>query len=118
MEVNTETSASFLIIRVSGEMRLWGQAGEQERPLTLLRAVEAIPGPVVLNMTGITRLDTSGIGALVRILIECSKREIELRVVLPRGFACEVLRRVRIFEQCASFESEAAATAIVQGAGG
>ena|SRR5437016_5761651 len=109
MEVQFEHPPDSLVMRVSGDLRLWGRPGEQDRPLSLLRAEPPLPRQVILNMSKITRLDTSGIGGLVRILIECSKRGSELRVVLPGGIPGEALRRLRVFEACPHFESEAAA---------
>src|SRR5437773_9781250 len=109
MEVHVERAPNFLVMRVSGDLRLWGRPGAQDRPLQMLREEPSLTGNVILNMSEITRLDTSGIGALVRVLIECSKRSAELSVVLPTGVCGEALRRLRVFDACPNFENEAAA---------
>ena len=109
MEINSEHFPDSLVLRLSGDLRLWGHAEEAGRLATVLSSTDTLPEHVILNMSGVHHIDTTGIGSLVRVLIACTKRHVELRVVLPNGLAGEALKRVRVFASCPTFETEAAA---------
>ncbi len=110
MEAELERHPGFLVLRVKGNMRLWGHPELEARLLQTFRAgLDDSPAQLVLNMGGLTNLDTLGIAALVRVLIECSKRKMDLKVVLPPGMAGEALRCVRVFEPWPSYQDEQAA---------
>ena len=109
MKVAIEDVTGVLVLRASGNMRIWGHEEEQERMLNLLRAQEPPPKRVVLSLSKVHHMDTSGVGALARVLIESGKSEIELKVVLPGGFPGEMLRRIHIFDAWSQFPDEAAA---------
>ncbi len=115
MNVELESHPGFLLLRVAGDLRLWGKQG-QESPLgTLHSQLEDAPERLVLNLTGVTNVDSLGIGAIVRMLIPCYKRHMDLKVVLPAGLAGEALRRVHVFDAWPEFPQEAEA---IQAAGG
>ncbi len=100
----------FGVLRLKGDMRLWGRPELEEQLLkTFQSGMQDLVNQLVLNLAGITTLDTMGITALIRVLIECTKRRIGLRVVMPSGVAGESLRRVRVFEPWPSYKDEAAA---------
>ena len=71
--------------------------------------LEDPPGRLVMSLTGVDNLDTLGISCLVKIMIDCSKHQIELRLVMPAGVAAEAVRRVRIFEPSLVFPDEQSA---------
>lgn len=110
MEAELERHREFLVLRVKGNMRLWGHPELEARLLQTFRAgLGDNPAQLVLNMGGLTHLDTLGIAALVRVLIECSKRKMELKVVLPSGMAGEAIKCVRVFEPWPNYQDEQAA---------
>ena len=109
MEIQSEIGSDCLLLRVSGDLRLWGHAGEETRLLDALRSRETLPAHLILNMSGISRLDSTGIGSLVRVLIECGKRHVEFRAVLPLGLPGEMLTPVRVFEAWPKFKDESSA---------
>ena len=111
MEIHLERVQEAIVLRVSGDLRVWGKGRETE-PLDVLRA-EAPPLPcVILNLSGIHHIDSLGIASLARVVIECGKRDLGLRVVLPCGFPREVLKQVRIFDAWPQFQDEASALAV------
>ncbi len=110
MKITLEALAGILILRVSGDMRIWRFEEEQEHLLILLRAQEAPVKRAILSLAEVHHMDTAGVGALARLLIECSKREIELRVVLPGGFPGQMLKRIHLFDKWPAFPDEAAAS--------
>lgn len=109
MKIHVERSQEAVILRVSGDLRLWGKQGEETRLLAVLRGEPLLPSHVVLNLSGVTHIDSMGIGSLTRILIECAKRNSELRVVPPGGFPGQVLEHVRVFATWPQFQDEASA---------
>lgn len=107
-----------MVLRVGGDLRLWGKRDAEAQLLRLLRAEEHLPGQLVLNMAEIHHLDTAGIGELVRVIVECAKREVDLKLVLPRGVPGEALRRLHIFDAWQEFHEESAAIQAATAAAG
>ena len=110
METEAVTYPAGVVLRVRGPMRLWGQPDAETRLLELLRSnVSDQTTELILNLAGVANIDTMGISALVRVLIECTKRHIRLKVILPSGVAGESVRRVRIFEAWPAYSDEESA---------
>jgi len=110
LEAEFEKHDGYLLARIKGDVRLWGRSDVEKDVLERFRnSVAEDTKHLVLNLSRISYLDTMGIAAMVRILIECSKRKLELKLVLPGGVPGESLRRVRIFEPWPSYHDEAAA---------
>jgi anti-anti-sigma factor len=110
LEVVSEQLAHQSVLRVQGDMRLWGRPDLQEQLLQSYGAgLRDETKEVILNMRGLTSVDTMGIAALVRVLIEITKHDLKLKVVLPSGTVGESLRRVRIFEPWPEYREESAA---------
>lgn len=115
MEAELEKQDSSLVLRLKGDVRLWGRSEMEKDLLERFRnELTDTTKCVILNLSRITYLDTMGIAAMVRLLIECSKRHIDLKVVMPTGVPGESLRRVRIFEPWPSFHDESAALRATQ----
>ena len=96
-------------------MRLWGNSEHEENLLKVFRSgMDQKPSQLVLSLSGLSNLDTLGIAALVRVLIECGKRKVELKVVMPPGAPGEALRCVRVFEPWPEFKEEKAAVEAAQ----
>lgn len=118
MQANLAREAGHAVLRVAGDLRLWGKDVEEGRLLRLLRAEQHLPGQLVLNMAEIHHLDTAGICELVRVIVECSKRDVDLKLVLPRGVPGEALRRLHIFDAWQEFHEESAAVQAAAAAAG
>ena len=112
MESEVTLQPGYILIRIKGDMRLWGRPEMERTLLDKFRAsFDDNVRSVILNLVGLTSLDTMGIAALVRVLIECTKRKVGLKIVMPAGVPGESLRRVRIFEAWPSFHDEQTAVA-------
>ena len=110
MQTELERHPGTLLLRVKGDLRLWGKPDLGENMMkTFLSAVEDRPARFVLSLTGVHHLDTLGISSLVNLMLSCSKQQIELRLIMPAGIPGEALRRVRIFERWPEFPDEQAA---------
>ena len=107
MKADVDCQPGFLVLRLKGNMRLWGRPELEESLMKDFRSgLGDNPGQLVLSLGGLTNLDTLGIAALVRVLIECTKRKIDLKVVMPPGTPGEALRCVRVFEPWPEFREE------------
>jgi hypothetical protein len=108
MEANLERHPGSLLLRISGDVRLWTDESAERELLTLFPDDIKIPERrLILSAGGITHIDTRGIAALVRIVMVCAKRNACMRTVLPRNNAAgEAIRRTRIFAAWPEFRSE------------
>ena len=110
MNISFDDSRGPLVLRVSGDLRIWGlREAEGQRLVNLFRAQENLPKEIVLNLADVKQIDSLGVGMLARALVECAKQERSLRVVLPLGAAGKVLKMVHIFDPWPAFPDETAA---------
>ncbi len=117
MESQLEQHPGFLLLRVTGDLRLWNRQGTEEKLLDTLRSglQENDARQVVLSLVGVKHIDSLGLTAILRVLNECRQRKMQLKVVLPPGVPGQAMKATRIFEAWSNFEDEAAA---VRAAGG
>ena len=110
LQVEIQQLSQATLLRLEGDMRLWGHPELEEKLLEAFRGgLDNDVREIVLNLRGLTSVDTMGIAALVRVLIESTKRNLTLKVILPPGTVGESLRRVRIFEPWPEYREESAA---------
>jgi anti-anti-sigma factor len=115
MDISFDSSSGTFILRVSGDMRLWSREEGSDRLVEVLRARRQLPKQLIFNLADVECIDSLGVGALVRVLVECTKQDIDLKIVMPRGPAIRVLELVHIFDGCATFADEAAAARAATG---
>jgi anti-sigma B factor antagonist len=66
---------------------------------------------ILVNLTDVTQLDSSGIGIIVRAFISLKHRGASLKLLRPRGNVRLVLETVHLLEVIPSIEDEAQAIA-------
>ncbi len=107
MQVQAERHPGLLVFRIAGDLRLWNHPEAEARLQTALRSgLKEAPEQLVLNLGGLTHLDSLGIGSLVRIAAHCAREQIGLRVVMPSGITGEVLTQIRVFAGWPTFADE------------
>lgn len=112
LQVELERRSGIVALRIAGDLRVWGRPEAEQRVVSVSRSATEEPvDQLLLNLSGVTVIDTLGIRALVPLLVACTKRKIGLKVILPPGVAGEALRCVRIFEAWPQFADEQAAGA-------
>ena len=116
VEIEWEQLSKALVIRVLGDARCWGRDSEQARLLGILRYIGPQQQVLLLNLSGLTHIDSLGIGSLARVLVECVKREIDLRIVPPAGAVGEALAVVKILDGQSRFPDEATAMRVAASA--
>ena len=110
MQASLQSHDGCAVLRVVGDLRLWDHAGVEHEMLKLVPPDKPLPGNrLVLNLTGLTHIDSLGITALVKVVIGCVKREVGIGTILPSGTAGQSIRSTRIFAAWPEFENEDAA---------
>ena len=78
--------------------------------------LRAGPHHIVINLTGVSTLDASGLGELVQVLKQARARGGDVRLVVRSGFVRELLVRTRLIGVFPSFDTESQALASLDGA--
>lgn len=111
LDITFQCEPELAVLRVTGDFRLWGKSGDQDILVRRPRSVAELPRKLVLNLGEMTHVDSMGMAALVRVAVESSKRNLDLRLVMPTGGSRLALDAVRIFAAWPQFPTEEAARA-------
>lgn len=111
MQVQTENYPQYLALRLSGDLRFWvkGDRGAHFREQLEAALAKVQVQRIVLNLKGITLIDSLAIAALARVPLTCLQRSIDIKIVMPAGVAGESLKNVGIFWAWQVFDDEPAA---------
>ncbi len=117
MEIEADRRPNCLILRISGDLRMWDNL-DREKGFwkTLQDNVDSAEGQIILNLSRISDIDSRAIGSLVQIPVDCRRRDLKLSVVLPPGLPGLAIQRTHIFTNCGFFEDEDAAVSAVAAA--
>jgi anti-sigma B factor antagonist len=77
----------------------------------LRRLSEDGTNKILVNLTDVTQLDSSGIGSIVRAFASLKRRGASLKLLRPRGNVRLVLETVHLLDVIPSIEDEAQAIA-------
>src|SRR5580658_415539 len=111
MELSVDLGAGIPVSRITGDMRLWGkQEVADEIRESLHSLMVAGHQRIVVNLSGVRRIDSRGIGCLARI------QAAEISLVLAPGQVMDALQQLNFVKLYPIFASEAAATAKAKGA--
>lgn len=110
MEIQIDSSRDFPIVRISGDMRLWGKQGfsDQIRE-SLHRLMDSGKKKVVLSLAQVTRIDSRGIGCLARCHATAITLNADLALVLAKGQVLDSLNQLNFVRLCPIYLDEAAA---------
>jgi anti-anti-sigma regulatory factor len=110
MEIATDLSAGIPVVRVTGDMRLWGKQGLSDQFRETLHAL-MIGGArrVILNLSGVARIDSRGIGCLARCHATAITSNSEISLVLGPGFVLETLKQLNFIRLYPIYSDEATA---------
>lgn len=107
MEIRIEPYANFLLLRVSGDMRVWDRLQDENDLQQGFQAVfDSGQKLLILSLRGLSHIDSHAIGLLARFLAGCERREIAVNVVTPAGVPEAALRIVRILTGFTKFDDE------------
>ena len=77
----------------------------------LRRLAETGPCEVLVNLSGVTQMDSSGISTLVRTFVSLERLGGGLKLLNPAGHVLEVLDLTRLIQSIPTYKSEDAALA-------
>jgi len=112
VDINVRKRSNVQVIQLRGPLRM-GEAVDSFRQ-TIDETVGAGDNQLVVNLTEMPTIDSSGIGILVKAMASAKQRGGALKLVNPSKFAVQTLRLVGVLNLFEVFEDEEAAVASFQ----
>ena len=110
LQISIRESDDVTILDLRGRSTIDG--GESELLESHLQKLIASGArKLLLNLAGLTQVDSSGLGVIVGTCASLRRQGGDLRVLHPTGLVLEVFRVLRLLEAIPSFEDEAQALA-------
>jgi len=109
LQISTRKSGDVTIVDLRGRATIGAESDELSEHLSKLISAGALK--LLLNLTEVTQLDSSGISAIVGTYVSLGRQAGSLKLLRPRGRVRTVLRVVRLREVIPTFEDEAEALA-------
>ena len=112
MDLAVDLTAGIPVIRITGDLRLWGkqQVADEIRE-SLHSLMVAGHRRIVVNLSGVRRIDSRGIGCLARIHATAITQNAEISLVLSPGQVTDALTQLNFVKLYPIYADEAAALA-------
>ena len=107
MDINVRKRLQIQVIQLRGSLRM-GSAVDAFRQ-TIEEALGNGDTRIVINLSEVSMIDSSGIGVLVRFLASTKQRGGSIKLVQPSKFAVQTLRLVGVLNLFEIFDSDDAA---------
>jgi anti-sigma B factor antagonist len=109
LQISSRKSGDTTVIDVRGRITI----GRPNDVLSaeLRKLAEAGPCDILVNLAGVTQVDSSGISTIVRSFVTLERRGGRLKLVNAMGHVREVLELTRLIRSIPTFDNEAAALA-------
>ena len=105
LQISIRECGDVSIVDLEGRSTIYG--GESELLGKHLRDLAANgKRKLLLNLTNLTQMDSSGIGIIVEMYVCLKRRNGELKLLCPSGRVLQVLTVFRLLEVIPSFEDE------------
>ena len=112
MEISVGECAGVPLVRLAGDMRLWGKQGIDDMIRdTVHSLVAAEKKQIILNVSGVTNLDSRGVGCLARCYATAIKSAADVRLVTAPGLVLRILTEMGFRRMWMIFPDEASAAA-------
>jgi anti-anti-sigma factor len=113
LQIATRKSGNVTILDLQGRVII----GSSNDALSaeLRKLAENAPCDVLVNLAGVTQMDSSGISTLVRTFVTLERQGGGLKLLNPAGHVAEVLDLTRLIQSIPTFRSESAAIASFRG---
>ena len=112
MDINVRRRSNVQVIQLRGPLRM-GDAVDKFRQ-TLDDAAGAGDNKVVLDLSEVPSIDSSGIGVLVKSMASVKQRGGALKLINPSKFAIQTLKLVGVLNLFEVFDNEETAVASFQ----
>jgi len=107
-----------IVSRNSGDVTIFDLQGRatigrpsDELSAELRKAIDAGARKILVNLTGVSQIDSSGISTVVRNFVTVRRLGGTLKLLHPSGHVYEVLELTRLLQTIPSFNDEASALA-------
>jgi anti-sigma B factor antagonist len=109
LQLSSRKSGDVTIIDLRGRVTI----GRPNDALSaeLRKLAEGGPRDILINLAGVTQVDSSGISTIVRSFVTLERRGGRLKLANAFGHVREVLELTRLIRSIPTFENEAAALA-------
>jgi anti-sigma B factor antagonist len=109
LQISTRKSGTVIIFDLQGRITI----GPSNDALTaeLRKLAEAGPSEAIINLAGVTQMDSSGISTIVRSFVTLERQGGGLRILNPVGHVKEVLELTRLIKSIPTYMNEAEAIA-------
>lgn len=113
LQISSRKAGAVTILDLKGRVTI----GSSNDALSaeLRKLAENAPCDVVVNLAGVTQMDSSGISTLVRSFVTLERQGGGLKLLNPAGHVLEVLDLTRLIQSIPTFKSESAALASFRG---
>ena len=115
LQISIRKSGDVTIVDLRGKFT--ANDGESEVRSRLEKLVGNGVHKLLLNLTDLTQIDSSGVSVIAETYVSLKKRGGRLRLLGPRGRVLQVLAVLRLLDIVESFEDEAQALASFQSLG-
>ena len=114
LQISARKSGNVTILDLQGRVIIGVSNDSLSGELRKL-AETTTPCDVLVNLAGVTQMDSSGISTLVRSFVSLERQGGSLKLLNPVGHVREVLELTRLIQSIPSFTDEAKAVASFRG---
>jgi len=107
LDINVRKHAQVQVVQLRGPLRM-GAAVDGLRQ-TMEETIGSGDTRIVINLSEVNMIDSSGIGLLVRFLASTKQRGGNIKLVQPSKFAMQTLRLVGVLDLFEIFDDDDAA---------
>jgi anti-anti-sigma factor len=113
LQIATRKSGDVIVLDLVGRVIIG--VSNDSLSAELRKLADTAPCNVLVNLSGVTQMDSSGISTLVRSFVTLERQGGSLKVLNPTGHVKEVLELTRLIQSIPSFTDEAKAVASFRG---
>jgi anti-anti-sigma factor len=113
LQISSRKSGNVTVLDLQGRVIIG--VSNDTLSTELRKLAESPPCDVLVNLAGVTQMDSSGISTLVRSFVTLERQGGSLKLLNPVGHVREVLELTRLIQSIPSFTDEAKAVASFRG---
>ena len=113
LQISSRKSGNVTVLDLQGRVIIG--VSNDALSTELRKLAESSPCDILVNLTGVTQMDSSGISTLVRSFVTLERQGGSLKILNPMGHVREVLELTRLIQSIPSFTDEAKAIASFRG---
>lgn len=104
LAIRERSAGPVMILDLEGDITIGSQSDAFSRKLEEL--IQQGQKYLLLNLARVTRIDSSGLSALVRAYVSLYRQKGALKILQPTGYVRDVLNVTNLFERIESYDDE------------